>query len=108
MEKVPRNFKSPESTLTEDDFVLADEILDTLADNPLHALKLYLRAKPEVKEMLGNMDPRELLVQYNPNIEDERVIEYFDAHIKNDEIGMRRTYKQSNPETQREIDNLLK
>lgn len=108
MERMTENFKAPEPNLTEADFVLADEILDSLVDNPMGALKLYMRAKPEVKKMLGNVDPRELLIQIDPSIESQRVVEYFSAYENKDELGMRRAYTGSNRETQREIDELIK
>ena len=107
-EKKPENFHPMESNLTDDDFALADQILDSLVDDPMCALKKYMRAKPEVKRILGNVDPRTLLVQVDPNIEDKKIVEYFNADANGDELGMKRAYQGSNKVTQHTIDELKK
>lgn len=97
--------KKPE--LTDDDFGIADQILDSLATYLRKALELYVQARPEVKNMLGGFDPRKLLVETNPDIDVEKVIDYIKARGLDDEVGIRRYYTSSGPGIQREIDVLF-
>jgi len=94
--------------LTDEDFVLADEIMDALVDNPSQAIKLWVRAKPEVKKMLGGFDPRDLLIQTDPEIDSDKVFQYIAARDKKDEVGTRRIYASCNDKTRKEIDDLIK
>lgn len=85
-----------------------DEILDAIADQqPQKALRLYMRATPDVKRMIGGT-PRDLLIQVDPQIQAGNVLDYIHARDKTDDVGMRRAYQSSNPRTRREIDELLK
>ncbi|MBT5021405.1 hypothetical protein HOK51_09640 [Candidatus Woesearchaeota archaeon] len=94
--------------VTEEDLNIADEILDCLTTDPMKSLKLYVQAKPEVKKMLGSVDPRELLINIDPKIETEKVMTYIDAQEHGNEPGMKRAYKSSNELTRNEIDDLFK
>jgi len=94
--------------LTDDDFAIADEILDSLQSNPIKSLKLYVKAKPEVKKMLGGFDPRDLLIKVDPKIESDKVLNYIKAHDSGNQVGMKKEYDSGNTHTRSEIDKLYK
>ena len=96
-----------EYKLTNEDFCIADAIMDNLLDNPMESLRLYLQARPEVKKMLGGFDPRGLLVESNRDIQVDKVMDYIHARDLGDELGMSRVYKSSNSITKGEIDSLF-
>ena len=100
-------FEEPTTELTDADFDIADEIMDSLSTNPKKSLRLYMQASPAVKKMLGGFNPLEMLIQVNPNIEEENIVDYMKACDVNDELSMKRIYKLSSSATRVEIDDLF-